>query len=103
MGATVSATEARVHFGELLERLLRDGEPVVVARGGRPVAVMLSLGEYERLSEGQRRAAWQDALEEAQEARARAGKNLKRRAHPGVEEVLDAVREERDASLTRLR
>src|SRR5438876_11452108 len=42
-----SATEVKNRFGEFLERALR--EPVEVEKSGRPVAVLLSREEYDRL------------------------------------------------------
>jgi prevent-host-death family protein len=47
----ISATEARVHLGAILDRLEREGGPIIVERGGRAQAVLLSLTAYERLSE----------------------------------------------------
>lgn len=44
---TISATAFRHRFGEHLEGLAR--EPVTVEKGGRPVAVVLSIREWERL------------------------------------------------------
>jgi len=43
----IAATEVKNHFGEYLEEAL--SEPVVIEKTGRPVAVMLSMKEYERL------------------------------------------------------
>ena len=42
-----SATEMKNHFGEYLEGALL--EPLVIEKTGRPVVVMLSIKEYERL------------------------------------------------------
>ncbi|MBI4309602.1 MAG: type II toxin-antitoxin system Phd/YefM family antitoxin [Candidatus Omnitrophica bacterium] len=42
-----TATEIKNHFGEYLEGAI--SEPVVIEKTGRPVAVMLSVKEYERL------------------------------------------------------
>lgn len=42
-----TATEVKNRFGEFLERAVR--EPVEVEKSGRPVAVLLSREEYERL------------------------------------------------------
>jgi prevent-host-death family protein len=46
MVRTVSATEARVHFGEVLRGVVDKGETVVVERSGKPRAVVLSITEY---------------------------------------------------------
>jgi prevent-host-death family protein len=47
----MSATEARVHFGEVLRRVTEDQEVVIVERGGRPKAAVISIQELERLQE----------------------------------------------------
>jgi len=44
---TVPATDAKQHFGEYLNTALY--EPVMVQKSGKPVAVILSAKEYERL------------------------------------------------------
>lgn len=46
---TLSASEAKGAFGELLDRSGRG--PVRIEKKGRGVAVLLSVEEYERLSE----------------------------------------------------
>jgi prevent-host-death family protein len=45
---SASATEIRSHFGAFLDRSRFD--PVAIQRAGRPVAVLLSWQEYERLT-----------------------------------------------------
>jgi prevent-host-death family protein len=42
---TIPATEAKNRFGELLEAIQR--APVEIAKKGRAVAVMISVGEYQ--------------------------------------------------------
>lgn len=44
---TLSAKDAKYGFGRLID--LARAEPVVVAKHGRPVIVVLSVEEYERL------------------------------------------------------
>jgi prevent-host-death family protein len=44
---TVPATDAKQHFGEYLNTALY--QPVMVQKSGKPVAVILSAKEYERL------------------------------------------------------
>ena len=46
---TVSATDIKNHFGEYLE-IARD-HPVQVNKTGRPVAVLMSWQDYERLAQ----------------------------------------------------
>jgi prevent-host-death family protein len=43
----IPATEAKNHFGELLEAIQRS--PVEIARKGRSVAVVMSMGEYQEM------------------------------------------------------
>lgn len=42
MSATVNIHEAKTHFSKLLQRVL-DGEEVIIARAGQPVAVLSPL------------------------------------------------------------
>jgi len=45
---TLSAKEAKYEFGKLID--LARAAPVTVAKHGRPVVVVISVEEYERLS-----------------------------------------------------
>ena len=95
----VTATEARVHLGDLLHRVARDGESVLVERAGEPQAVLVSLAEYERLKRGDgddpRRVAFRRALE--------VGDEIRRSSHgmamPDAADVIDEARTERLAGL----
>jgi prevent-host-death family protein len=42
----ISATDAKVRFGELLHQTSVDGKTFVVNRQGRPVSVVLSYKQY---------------------------------------------------------
>ena len=46
---TMTATELRHKFGEVVEGL--QAEPVLVEKSGRPVAVILSYADFQRLQE----------------------------------------------------
>lgn len=46
---TFSATEVKNRFGRMLRQVAQTGGPIVVERDGRPVAVILSMSEYERM------------------------------------------------------
>ena len=46
---TVSATEARNRFGQVLREVAKSGGPIFVERDGKPVAVILSIHQYERV------------------------------------------------------
>jgi prevent-host-death family protein len=46
---TISATEARTHLGELMRRVVEEGETVIVEHRGKPAMAVVSVAEYERL------------------------------------------------------
>lgn len=46
---TIPATEARIHFGELLKRVYKNGEHLTIEKDGLPIATLLSHTEYELL------------------------------------------------------
>lgn len=58
-----SAKDAKQHFGELMDTVQR--EPVSIEKHGRPVAVMLSEVEYEKIKLERLRAAVQIGIDEA--------------------------------------
>jgi prevent-host-death family protein len=45
----LSATEARVHFGDVIKRAYLGGEHLVVEKDGIPVVVILSIPDYKHL------------------------------------------------------
>ncbi len=47
----LTVTQARENLAELIDTTHRSGEPMVLTQGGRPVAVMLDHGVFERLLE----------------------------------------------------
>ena len=101
MGRVVSATEARIRFGEVMREAVESGEPVIVERDGTPHVVVLSIGEYHRLLKAQQRQEdWRTLVNQA---RAQAQADLAGRELPSPEEVLRQIREERDAQLLALR
>ncbi len=44
---TIPATEARIHFGEIIKRVYRGREQLIVEKDGLPVVVILSHTDYE--------------------------------------------------------
>ena len=95
MSRTVNATEARVHFGQLLRTIEDTGEPVTVERNGEPIAVSLAPAEYQRLQSGQRSDWWELVLE-SQRAFAPA---RERGELPDPAELINAEREKRDQQI----
>ncbi len=43
---SVSATEAKNRFGDLLHRVVYEHEPVLIERNGRPMAVLVDIDQY---------------------------------------------------------
>ena len=93
MGHMVSATEARIHFGELMRRAVERREPIFVEQGGKPRGVVLSVGEYERLVGGEPPVDWKAQVGQA---RSSIQADLAGREMPAPEEVLRQMRGERD-------
>lgn len=88
MYKVISATEARVHLGEMLR--LAQSAPVIIARGGKPLAVLISKQEYDRLTKGEN---WRQALSEAHQA---IREQIGGRALPDPAEMIREAREIRD-------
>ncbi len=97
MTRVLSATEARIHFGELMRLAAQTHEPVTVERAGKPYVVVLSVEAYRRLQEAQGRRDWQDVLGRIRDLRAR----IRQPTQP-PEEIIRQMREERDARLAGL-
>ena len=51
MSQVMSATQVRMHFGEVMRRVASEGEPVIVERGGKPLVAVISLADLKRLQE----------------------------------------------------
>lgn len=94
---TVSATEARVHFGELMRRVVEEQEPVIVARGGQPQVVVVSLEQYDQLVANQAQEPdWRTLL---RETHLRISRELDDQKLPAADELIHQMREERDEQL----
>jgi prevent-host-death family protein len=101
MERKISATDARIRFGELMRRVVENQEPIVVERSGEPHVVVISVDQYERLMAAQEEH--EDWRELVRQARAQVRADLGERELPPPEEVLREIREERDEQLTPLR
>lgn len=97
MERIVSATEARVRFGEMMRRVAEDEEAIIVERDGKPQVVLISVDQYEQYK-AQRPPApsWETMLTEVHELLA--GEPSGRELTP-PEEIIRQMREERDANL----
>jgi len=59
---TLSATDVKNRFGRVLREISKSGGPIVVERGGKPVAVILSVDEYRRSQSGSRLEASEEQM-----------------------------------------
>jgi prevent-host-death family protein len=101
MERVVSATEARVHFGQLMRWVVESQRPVIVERGGKPHVVLLSVDRYESLlAEGQEQEDWRELVRQARE---QIQAELGGRELPPPEEIVRQMREGRDEQLLALR
>ena len=94
MNRTISATEARVHFGEVM-RKAKSG-PVIVERDGKADVVVISKAEYDRLVENVPKQDWWSMVEELH---AKLRVELAGRTLPDPAEIIRQGREERDEQL----
>ena len=99
MTRTISATDARVHFGEVLRGVSEERATYYVERSGTPVAVVIPVEEYEALLDQSRgeykRPEWlENAIRVGNEwTAARNGRPL------DIDRLIDEGRDERDDEL----
>jgi prevent-host-death family protein len=98
MQKTYTATQARIHFGELM-RQAKEGV-VIVERDGKPEVVVLSKQAYDQLLVAGERVGWRELLAEAH---ARVRTDLRHQQLPDPTETLNRIRQERDEHTTYLR
>lgn len=91
---TISATKARINFGEVMKQAKI--APVIVERAGKPEVVVLSKKAYDQLVAAKSGTDWRKLLEEAHKSiRAEIGN----RELPDPAEMLRLAREQRDEQL----
>jgi hypothetical protein len=96
----ISATEARVHFGEIYRRVTENDETFIVERNGRAGVVLLPIGTFDALQQRQsgeyKRPAWlENALQIGQALAA------ERADKPAIDwdDMIEKGREERSEEL----
>ena len=99
MERVVTATEARIRFGELMRWAVESQQPIIVERGGKPHVVVLSVTQYERLKMARQGEGWREALAQAARVRARIATRRDGQPLPPSEEIIRQMREERDEQL----
>lgn len=92
MNKIVTATEARIHFGEIMRQA--QIAPIVVERGGEPTIVILSKQEYDRLANADR--DWRVTLAETHQL---IRETLQDRELPDPVELIRKAREIRDEQI----
>ncbi len=103
MERNISATEARVHFGKWLRQVAERDVTLIVERGGKPEAVLLSLQAYQRLCAAGTVEAGTDALDRARASRERIRARRQGQPVSPPEDVIAGLRRERDDELPHLR
>jgi prevent-host-death family protein len=98
MHKIVSATHARIHFGEIM-RQARQG-PVIVERDGKPEVVVVSKQAFDELLAGAQPAGWRELLNDAHR---RVREEAVYKTMPAPEDMLDQIRANRDADHDHLR
>lgn len=100
-GKVMSATDARVHFGEVMREVSEHNETVIVERGGSPKIAIISAEELDALKTMVKsgEADWRQLLKEVHDQIRREG-NLP--LTPSPEEVIREMREERNAHFSDL-
>jgi prevent-host-death family protein len=90
MVRTISATEAKVNFGAVTQRVIDDGEPVVVKNHGQPRVAIVPVEKLDRLAEledQERRRVALERIRKLQERIAACNQDL-------TEEEADAIADE---------
>ncbi len=98
MEKRLAATEVRVRFGEILKKVAQ-GERVVVERSGVPMAVILSIEEFQKLKSQNKRVSRKDQLQRIKKLR----EGLRGTVPDIVELMAQARKEREDAVLDSLR
>jgi len=102
MERTMSATEARIHFGEVLRQVSELGQTIIVERDGEPRVAVISVVDYRKFrgAAGMSRREALDRLEALSERI-----HARRQGQPltPADEIIREIREERDAQFDNLR
>jgi prevent-host-death family protein len=88
---TISATEAKVNFGAVTQRVIDDGEPVVVENHGQPRVAIVPVEKLDRLAEleeQERRRVW---LERVRALRARVREKNQDLTDEQAEQIADEI------------
>ncbi len=59
----ISASQLQRESGKIIDMVCENLQPYFIVRNNKPTAVLINIGEYERLKEAQREWEWQDTTE----------------------------------------
>ena len=97
MAKPMRATEARIHPGDVLDQVEHRGSRIIIERGGRPAAMLISLPESKEL--GDEDIDVEALIQRAHKKRKACAKELNGQPVPDFVEIVQEMREERDAQL----
>lgn len=97
----MTATEARVRFGEVMRYAKNDGNAVIVERDGREEVAIISMDEYRRLRSTMNRK--EALLKQMEQTHALIRSELGDRKLTPVHKIIDDMRAERDAEIDAVR
>lgn len=101
---TITVSEARRSFAEIITQVAFAGKRLIVERHGRPAAALISYADLLRLQQLEKREAekegWREALDRAEALTARMLAERHGEYLPDVVEVIRESREQRTDELT---
>lgn len=89
---TLTTMDLRKNLGHILDMVAESNQPVTISRANKPLAVILSITEYEEKVQKKNRVQRLEALSGAMDAW-----RERNRAETSVVDAVQAVRESRDA------
>ncbi len=102
MSKTMSATDARIHFGELMRHVTEYQEPVFVERAGKLQVVVISAAEYENLVAQRENPGWRDTFYKITELSQTIKERREEAPLTSPEEIIRQMREERSDDIQSL-
>ena len=93
MYKTMSATQARVHFGEVMRLITKQKEAVIVERAGKPQVAIMSIDEFERLQALQQKESWEQSLRFLEAMGKKVDARRKQITAPEPEDLIHRMRE----------
>ena len=102
MSKTMSATDARIHFGELMRHVTEQQEPVFVERAGKLQVVVISVAEYENLVAQSANPGWRDTFYKITELSQTIKERREGEPLTSPEEIIEQMREERSDNIQSL-